>query len=201
MVVSNWSGILSFIGFPAPEVVSSLLQGALQYRCSLLGIATMKSSFKEDDASCATVYFNCSEENWAESSEIALFNSSEKIEISINCVQDLLLFVYFGIMICVPPLLTMVYAIFCNTMSVIFYCGTAMFFLLLCVYLNCVQLARTVECTEKANVLDFDIKKVVRRFANDLAKEFANRGQKWIASNEGGLVYGRMSAKKDLTDY
>ncbi|KAK9316464.1 hypothetical protein V1524DRAFT_426683 [Lipomyces starkeyi] len=75
-----------------------------------------------------------------------------------------------------------------------------------CISIVKVQLARAVslECTEKADVLKFDVNKVVRKFSNDLVK---NLGQKWMASNgayyyfiisgeEGGLVYGRMTAKK-----
>ncbi|KAK9311741.1 hypothetical protein V1524DRAFT_441517 [Lipomyces starkeyi] len=57
---------------------------------------------------CATVYFNTSEENWAESSEGALFNSSEKLEISINLVQELLVYVSLGIFVLGSSLLYMV---------------------------------------------------------------------------------------------
>ncbi|KAK9248032.1 hypothetical protein V1506DRAFT_551901 [Lipomyces tetrasporus] len=186
--------------------------------CLLLGV---KRSFKEDDVSCATVYFNCSKENWAESSEVASFNSSEKIEISINWVQDLLLLVLFGIWQCGGPLLTMVYGIFRaiqlrdTAMSVIFYFGTAMIFVLLCSYLVIAVMGfrtrrQSISTVEKADVLKFDVKKVVRKFAQDLAKDL---GPKWWIARDGaylyfiifgedlGLVYGRMSAKKDLADH
>ncbi|KAK9428244.1 hypothetical protein V1505DRAFT_227900 [Lipomyces doorenjongii] len=202
----------------------AIADGAIALVCLLLAIATMKSSVEEDDGSWATVYFNSSEENWAESSEIALFNSSEKIEISINWVQDLLLLVYVVIFYCGGPLLIMAYTIFRKTaMSVTFYYGCIVGFCLYVVVLVMsirtrgqlistveVQLAQAVslECSEKADVLKFDVKNVVRKFANDLAKSL---GQKWTASNgayyyfiiageQGGLVYGRMSAKKDLAD-
>ncbi|KAK9362841.1 hypothetical protein V1504DRAFT_447627 [Lipomyces starkeyi] len=148
----------------------------------------MKSSFKEDDASCATVYFSTSEENWAESSEIALFNSSEKIEISVNLVQELLVYVSLGIFIFGSPLLYMVDT-FCEKKRdretaispFLLGFGTGMYVWCLWWYLTGqvmmirmrrqlfvstvkVQLARPVNLkgTEKADVLKFDIKKVVR---------------------------------------
>ncbi|KAK9351812.1 hypothetical protein V1523DRAFT_415691 [Lipomyces doorenjongii] len=234
-----WGAVQSYINvdssFPADAVWSlsfgAIADSAIVLVCLLLFIATMKSSFKEDDASCATVYFNSSDENWAESSEVALFNSSETIEISVNWVQELLVYVSLGIFFLGSPLLSMVHAFrekkHESEKSISDYvqiCGTAM---PSCSYLMGVvpiirmrrelistaevQLARPVslECTEKADVLKFDVNKVVRKFARDLAK---NLGQKWMAGNgahyyfmiaaeEGGLVYGRMSAKKSLAVY
>ncbi|KAK9357687.1 hypothetical protein V1504DRAFT_413890 [Lipomyces starkeyi] len=222
-IVLVWGAVGSYVNvnnsFPV-DAVWSLSFGAIALVCLLLAIATMKSSSKEDDASCATVYFNSSEKNWAESSEVALFDSSEKIEISINFVQELV-YISLPMFIFISPLL---------------YIGTISHFLQVSgtvMYLQClyrlltglvktirmtrqlfistveVQLARSVSRTEKVDVLKFDVKKVVRKFANDLVKK--NLGQNWMASNgayyhfiiageEGGLVYGRMSAKEDLAD-
>ncbi|KAK9342001.1 hypothetical protein V1522DRAFT_71217 [Lipomyces starkeyi] len=223
-IVLVWSAVGSYVNvnnsFPV-NVVWSLSFGAIALVPLLLGIATLKSSFKEDDASCVTVYFNSSEENWAESSEVALFNSSEKIEISINYVQELV-YISLPMYIFGSPLL------YIGAISrFLRVSGTVMYLGCLCMCLTGlvktirkrrqlfistveVQLARPVdlECTEKADVLKFDVKKVVRKFANDLVKVL---GQKWMASNgayyhfiiaaeEGGLVYGRMTAKKDLAD-
>ncbi|ODQ74194.1 hypothetical protein LIPSTDRAFT_69766, partial [Lipomyces starkeyi NRRL Y-11557] len=207
-IVLVWGAVGSYVNvdnsIPVDAVWSlslgAIADCAIALVCLLLGIATVKSSFKEDDASCATVYFNSSEENWAESSEIALFNSSEKIEISISYVQELV-YISLPMFIFGSPLL---------------YIGAISRFLLtglvktirkgrqLFISTVEVQLARPVdlECTEKPDVLKFDVKKVVRKFANDLVK---NLGQKWMACNGayyyfivagegGGLVYGRMSA-------
>ncbi|KAK9349630.1 hypothetical protein V1523DRAFT_176639 [Lipomyces doorenjongii] len=223
--------------FPADAAWSlsfgAIADGAIALVCLLLGHATMKSSFKEDDAGYATVYFNSSDQDWVESSEVALFNSSEKIEISISWVQEVLVHISLGILSLGSPLLYMVDTIFREkerdreiASSVILRnCGTAMYIggsslYLVGLVMNIrrrrqlisiveAQLAQAVslECTEKADVLKFDVKGVVRKFAHDLAKDFARRGQKWKASNgayyyfiivgeEGGLVYGRMSAKK-----
>ncbi|KAK9312839.1 hypothetical protein V1524DRAFT_437966 [Lipomyces starkeyi] len=228
-----WGAVQSYVNGDnnVPAVaVWSLSFGAIALVSLLLGIATMKSSSKEDDASCVTVYFNSSEENWAESSEVALFNLSEKIEISVSWVKELLVCVSLGIFILGSPLLYMVDTFrekkhHRETDISVFLkgCGIGMYVWCVCFYFTGlvmiirmrrrdfistveVQLARLVdlECTEKADVLKFHVKKVVRKFANDLVK---NLGQKWMASNgayyhfiiageEGGLVYGRMTAKK-----
>ncbi|KAK9316465.1 hypothetical protein V1524DRAFT_446325 [Lipomyces starkeyi] len=212
-IVLVWGVVGSYVNidnsFPVDAVWSlsfgAIADGAFALVCLLLGIATMKSSFKEDDASCATIYFNSSEENWAESSEVALFNSSEKIEISVNWVKELLVYVSLGIFILGSPLL---YMCLCGYLMVL----VMMIRIKRQLFISTVegQLARAVnlECTEKADVLKINVKKVVGKFANDLVKDL---GQKWMARNgsyyyfviageEGGLVYGRISAKIDLAD-
>ncbi|KAK9326557.1 hypothetical protein V1520DRAFT_351104 [Lipomyces starkeyi] len=241
-IVLVWGAVVSYVNvdnsIPVDAVWSlslgAIADCAIALVCLLLGIATVKSSFKEDDASCATVYFNSSEENWAESSEVALFNSSEKIEIAINCVEGLLVYVSLGIFIFGSPLLYTVdtsrekkrdretaISLFLRGgaagMSVgalgLYLTGLVMMIRMrrqICVSTVEVQLAPPInlECTEKADVFKFDVKKIVRKFADDLAK---NLSQNWMASNgayyyfiiageEGGLVYGRMSATKGLAD-
>ncbi|KAK9327497.1 hypothetical protein V1520DRAFT_348664 [Lipomyces starkeyi] len=232
IVLLVWSAVGSYVdvdnSFLAYDVWSA--DGAFALVCLLLGVATLKSSFKEDDAVCATVYLNTSEEDWVESSEGALFNSSEKIEISITWAQELLVYVSSGLCYCSPLLYREREPDRETAMSVVRQnCVTA----IICLYLVCsclyvvggvmsiraarqlistveVQLAQPVslECTGKADALTFDVKKIVRKYAHDLVK---NLGKKWKASNgayyyfiisgeEGGLVYGRMSAKEDLAD-
>ncbi|KAK9482068.1 hypothetical protein V1527DRAFT_522281 [Lipomyces starkeyi] len=220
-----WGAVQSYINvdssFPADAVWSlsfgAIADSAIALVCLLLFIATMKSSFKEDDASCATVFFNSNDENWAESSEIASFNSSETIEISVNWVQELLVYVSLGIFMLGSPLLSMVYTFreknHDRAISISDYvqnCATA---LPSCLYLTGVvaiirmrrelistaevQLARPVslECTEKADVLKFDVNKVKWMASNGAHYYFM------ISGEEGGLVYGRMSANKDLAVY
>ncbi|KAK9311447.1 hypothetical protein V1522DRAFT_461004 [Lipomyces starkeyi] len=241
-IVLVWGAVGSYVNvdnsIPVDAVWSlslgAIADCAIALVCLLLGIATVKSSFKEDDASCATVYFNSSEENWAESSEVALFNSSEKIEIAINCVEGLWVYVSLGIFIFGSPLLYMVdtsretkreretaISLFRRGGAAGMYVGALGLYLMglvmmirmrrqICVSTVEVQVAPPInlECTEKADVFKFDVKKIVRKFADDLAK---NLSQNWMASNgayyyfiiageEGGLVYGRMSATKGLAD-
>ncbi|KAK9357156.1 hypothetical protein V1504DRAFT_399111 [Lipomyces starkeyi] len=225
-----WGAVQSYVNgdnsLPA-DAVWSLSFGAdvaIALVCLLLGVATMKSSNKEDDAGCATVYFNRSKEKWVESSDVALFNSSEKIEISINWVQELLVHASLGILFLGIALMSREKERDRErAMSVVLY---IMGILSSCVYLVAmaidirrnrqsisiveVQLARAVslECTEKDDVFKFDVKKVVRKITRDLAKGL---GQKWMARNgsyyyflisgeDGGLICGRMSAKNDLAD-
>ncbi|KAK9376449.1 uncharacterized protein V1513DRAFT_438690 [Lipomyces chichibuensis] len=51
--------------------------------CIVLGIYLLKSSFTKD-AGGVTVFFNATEENWVTSSDVALFNSSDRIQIAIH---------------------------------------------------------------------------------------------------------------------
>ncbi|KAK9247931.1 hypothetical protein V1506DRAFT_531074 [Lipomyces tetrasporus] len=56
--------------------------------CIFLGIYLLKSSFK-NEAGGVTVYFNATEENWVTSSDLALFNSSDRIEVAIKWPSEL----------------------------------------------------------------------------------------------------------------
>jgi hypothetical protein len=70
-----------------------------------------------------------------------------------------------------------------------------------------VQLAQAAsdKDVDNTHILNFDVGKIIRKFANDVAKEFASSGKKWmtdsgayydfaITGEHGGLVYGRMRA-------
>ncbi|KAJ8096768.1 hypothetical protein POJ06DRAFT_263358, partial [Lipomyces tetrasporus] len=57
----------------------------------------MFGSFKEDDAGCATVYFNATETNLVTSSDFAVFASSERTEIPIKWSAETLFLVVLGL--------------------------------------------------------------------------------------------------------
>ncbi|KAK9344089.1 hypothetical protein V1522DRAFT_191494 [Lipomyces starkeyi] len=183
----------------------------------------MKGSFKEDDAG-ATVYFN-TETNWVTSADFAVFDSSERMEIPIKWSVETLFLVVLGLFVwsnmlsslapmievyrtkAIPGIFNILQAIF-TTLS----CGFYIVFLVLIVKTRRrtvptieVQLAQAVsdKGVDIADILKFDIQKVIRKFANDIAK---GCGKKWtasagayynfaIAGEQGGLVYGRMRAR------
>ncbi|KAK9311841.1 hypothetical protein V1524DRAFT_450081 [Lipomyces starkeyi] len=179
----------------------------------------------KDDAGCATVYANATEKNWVTSSDFAVFDSSERMEIPIKWSVETLFLVVLGLFVwsnmlsslapmievyrtkAIPGIFNILQAIF-TTLS----CGFYIVFLVLIVKTRRrtvptieVQLAQAVsdKGVDIADILKFDIQKAIRKFANDIAK---GCGKKWtasagayydfaIAGEQGGLVYGRMRAR------
>ncbi|KAK9358038.1 hypothetical protein V1504DRAFT_462390 [Lipomyces starkeyi] len=199
--------------------------------CLCIGII-MKGSFKKDDAGCATVYFNATETNWVTPSDFALFDASESTEIPIKWSVETLFLVVFGLFVW-RTLLSNVASMIRNgrdgghkesmsDLSLIFW--TIWMTILCCLHIAVLVLTvemrrRTVSSievqlpqaasdkdVENADILKFDVGKVIRKFADDVAKEFASSGKKWMADSgvyydfaitgeHGGLVYGRMRAR------
>ncbi|KAK9344200.1 hypothetical protein V1522DRAFT_437672 [Lipomyces starkeyi] len=186
--------------------------------CIFLGIYLLKSSFKKE-SSGSTAYFNATEENWVTSSDLALFNSSNRIEIAINWSGEVFSQIVNGWVIVYVSAASiilnegeggrkkdkpgMVIIIF----SAIAYCAEIESLVLFLwwkrrtVSVVEVQFAQAVS-EKDADDLQFDVGKLVRKFANDAAK---GCGKKWtasagayydfaIAGEHGGLVYGRMRA-------
>ncbi|KAJ8101639.1 hypothetical protein POJ06DRAFT_68293 [Lipomyces tetrasporus] len=233
------------VGLPAPAVISGYAEGDISFLIStvlsvimlilitislFIGIVTLKSSFKEEDVACATVYLNTTEENWMASSELALFNPADRIQIAIKWSKEVLL---YGPCICALFLsglsqvifnegdghhkvtLSLMSSIISTIVLALANCfGVVLLVLLVRMIRRSVptvevQLAQAVSKEEADNLdmLEFDIGKVVRKFANDIAKDFASNGNKWtpsaggyydfaIAGVDGGLVYGRMKARR-----
>ncbi|KAK9324018.1 hypothetical protein V1517DRAFT_318520 [Lipomyces orientalis] len=186
---------------------------------SVITTTAMKSSFKEDDAACATVYFNTTDENWAAS---ALFNSSERMEIAMKLTKEVWLLTVQMLAVLIwgplalnewhghskeslPEIMTMV----STAMSVLFQFFSVA--ILVAVIRRSasslkVQFAHPVNEKDAGNAeaVKFDARKVVRKFADDIGKAFPNSRKEWpadagvyydfaIAGKDGGLVYGRMS--------
>ncbi|KAK9243546.1 hypothetical protein V1506DRAFT_544153 [Lipomyces tetrasporus] len=230
------------VGLTTPAVISCYAEGDVSFLIStvlsvimlvlitislFIGFVTLKSSFKEEDIACATVYLNTTEENWMASSELALFNPADRIQIAIKWRKEVLL---YAMHLC--PFLSGLSQVIFNegdghhkvTLSLM----SSIISTIVLALANCfgvvllvllvrmirpsvptveVQLAQAVSKDEADNVdmLEFDIGKVLRKFANDIAKDFASNGNKWtpsaggyydfaIAGVDGGLVYGRMKA-------
>ncbi|KAK9241836.1 hypothetical protein V1506DRAFT_444819, partial [Lipomyces tetrasporus] len=149
-----------------------------------IGIVTLNSSIEEEDVACATVYVNTTEENWVASSELALFNPADRIQIAIKWTNEGFSQVIFnegeGHQNTMFHILTIISTMLLAIASC---CGVV--FLVLAVRMMRrtvstveVQLAQVLSKDEADNVdmLEFDIGKVVRMFANDIAKDFANNG-------------------------
>ncbi|KAJ8097162.1 hypothetical protein POJ06DRAFT_286573 [Lipomyces tetrasporus] len=176
---------------------------------------TLKSSFKEDDAACATVYFNTKDENWA-SSDLALFNSSERMEIAIKWTKE----VWFQILLAVlvwSSALTNLVPFSLNELHghskiswpvIIIIVSTAMsvcsqFFgvaiLVKVIRRNLsleVQFAHPVNEKDADNsAVKFDARKVVRKFADDIKLAFANSRKEF--PTDAGLYYDFAIAGKD----
>ncbi|KAK9386665.1 hypothetical protein V1515DRAFT_537228 [Lipomyces mesembrius] len=154
-------------------------------------IATVKNLFRRNDALRATIYFNTEDENWVKLLDARTFNSSERLEVCIvlKVILPVVYYVFNAILACVA---------FVNTAKTIFR------MIRRSVSTLEVQLGRSVrdKDSEKADVLKFDVAKVVQMFANDIA----NSSEKSIASvgaycdfiitePEGAIVYGRLRAK------
>ncbi|KAK9482207.1 hypothetical protein V1527DRAFT_477137 [Lipomyces starkeyi] len=219
-IVSYADGEKCF-GIAAPALIFTL-------SCLCIGII-MKGSFKKDDAGCATVYFNATEKNQVTPSDFALFDASESTEIPIKWSVETLFLVVFGLFVLVPMLSNVATMIrngrdgghkeFMSDLSLIFWmtipCCLHIGLLVLTVEMRRrtvssieVQLAQAAsdKDVENANILKFDVGKVIRKFANDVAKECASSSKKWMADSgvyydfaitgeHGGLVYGRMRAR------
>ncbi|KAK9326838.1 hypothetical protein V1520DRAFT_350379 [Lipomyces starkeyi] len=179
---------------------------ALIFTISLYIGIIMKGSFKEDDAGCATVYFNATETNWVTSSDFAIFDSSERMEIPITWSVETLFLVVLGLFVWSNMLsnLAEVYrtkailGIFKIVQAILMAlsCGCYIVFLVLIVMTRRrtvptieVQLAQAVSDNgvDIADILKFDIRKVIRKFASDVAKEFASSGKNWMA--DSGVYY------------
>ncbi|KAK9483812.1 hypothetical protein V1527DRAFT_242616 [Lipomyces starkeyi] len=206
-------------------VNSSCIMGAVgmifTISCIFLGIYLLKCSFKKE-AGGATVYFNATEENWVTSSELALFNSSDRIEVAIKWSGEVFSEVVNNLLLCGGALSIILYeggrrkedkpGMVTIISSGISYCVHIAY---LVPFVWCmrqtvpvveVQFAQAVSEKDadnaNANILKFDAGKVARRFASDIAKEFgkkrtAGAGVYYdlaIAGEHGGLVYGRMRA-------
>ncbi|KAK9326839.1 hypothetical protein V1520DRAFT_350380 [Lipomyces starkeyi] len=195
-----------------------------------LGI-TMMSSLKEYDAGCVTVYFNATEKNWVTTSDIALFDSSESMEIPIKWSVEMLVQAVMGLCSwgrALSDLAPMIEVYRTKAMPDIAMILGSILNAIYCYWhvANLGQVIRarrravpTIEVqlaqadsdkdVDNADILNFDVGKIIRKFANDVAndvaKEFANSGKNWMADSgvyydfaitgeHGGLVYGRMRA-------
>ncbi|KAK9484846.1 hypothetical protein V1527DRAFT_181758 [Lipomyces starkeyi] len=189
--------------------------------CIFLGIYLLKSFFKKETGA-ATVYFNTAEENWVTSSDLALFNMSEWIEVAIKWpgelisqLENLWLHVWVTALCMIrtegegrrkkdkPSIVAIIFsAIACcaQIASQVLY----VWWMRRTVPVVEVQFAQAVS-EKDADNLQFDVGKVVRKFANDVAKGFGRSGKNWmagsgvyyyfaIAGERGSLVYGRMRA-------
>ncbi|KAK9327217.1 hypothetical protein V1520DRAFT_349407 [Lipomyces starkeyi] len=229
MVLYTLFGLLVMISYGAGD--SSFIIAAVgmtfTISCIFLGFYPLKSSFKKETG-VATVYFNATEENWVTLSDLALFNSSDRIEVAIKWPGELF-----------SQIVNLWLHTWVSALSIILNEGggrrkkdkpemvTIIFSAIAC----CAQIAsqmlfvrrmrRTVPVVEvqfaqavnekdadtaaDADLLRFDVEKIARKFANDVAKEFGSSGNKWmagsgvyydfaIAGEHSGLVYGRMRA-------
>ncbi|KAK9371644.1 uncharacterized protein V1513DRAFT_455030 [Lipomyces chichibuensis] len=197
-----------------------------------LGIIMM-GSLKDDDACCATVYFNATEKNWVTSSDVALFASSERMEISVKWSVEMLFLVVFGLYswgraplapLYLEPMIEIfrtkampgieVILVISKTTEIAIFCCMHISLLMKTVKKRRrtvptieVQLAQAAsdKDVDNADILNFDVGKVIRMFVNDVAKEFPSSCKTWmantgayydfaIAGKHGGLVYGRMRA-------
>ncbi|KAK9482206.1 hypothetical protein V1527DRAFT_35492 [Lipomyces starkeyi] len=194
--------------------------------CLYLGI-TMMSSLKGYDAGCVTVYFNATEKNWVTTSDFALFDSSESMEIPVKWSVEMLVQAVIGLcswgralsdlalMIEVyrtkaMPDISMILGSILNAMYCYWHVASLVQVIrarrraVLTIEVQLAQ-AATDKNVDNADILNCDVGKVIRKFANDVAKEFASSGKKWMADSgvyydfaitgeHGALVYGRMRA-------
>ncbi|KAK9430953.1 hypothetical protein V1505DRAFT_369573 [Lipomyces doorenjongii] len=201
--------------------VSSLLSFLTVF---VADIATVKNLFRRNDALRATIYFNSEDEKWVKSLDAKTFNSSERLEVSIKWVAIVLgqgfasisfLFCFFLECIAIfdigegdsMVILPAVYCVFNAVFACVAFVNTTKTTFRMIrrsVSTLEVQLAQSVrdKDAERADVLKFDVAKVVKMFANDIA----NSSEKSIArvdaycdfiitEPEGAIVYGRLRAK------
>ncbi|KAK9243181.1 hypothetical protein V1506DRAFT_568578 [Lipomyces tetrasporus] len=192
-VVSYVYGKMSFLTTSVLCVTASFLAVLIFF---VVTTTAMKSSFKEDDAACITVYFNTTNENWAASSDSALFNSSERMEIAIKeSLPDIMIMVSTAM----------------SVLSQFFSVAILVRVIRRSASSVDVQFAHPVNAKDAGNAdaVKFDARKVVRKFADDIAKAFPNSGKGCptdagvyydfaISGKDGGLVYGRIRASADI---
>ncbi|KAK9349841.1 hypothetical protein V1523DRAFT_139692 [Lipomyces doorenjongii] len=219
MVLYTLFGLLVIISYGAGDssVIIAAVCMIFTISCIFLGIYLLKSCFKKE-AGGATVYFNAAEENWVPSSELALFNLKETMEVTITWNGELIsqvlncwLVTWSSALSIIneaeglhkeekPGTATRIFnAIACCAQS-----ASAVLFvwhMKRTVPVVKMQFAQAVS-EKDAEILQFDVGKVAIKFANDIAKEL---GKKWtasagvyydfaIAGAHGGLVHGRMWA-------
>ncbi|KAK9426936.1 hypothetical protein V1505DRAFT_402818 [Lipomyces doorenjongii] len=159
--------------------------------------ANVKNLFRRNDALRATVYFNTDDENWVKSLVAKTFNSSERGS-----------FDQMGCYCALPRIgINLVFILLLSGM----YCDIRQMRTSQQDYLQDdktsvstleVQLAQSVrdKDAERADVLKFDVAKVVQLFANDMsANDIVNSRKSYchfiITEPEGAIVYGRLRAK------
>ncbi|KAK9388466.1 hypothetical protein V1515DRAFT_614521 [Lipomyces mesembrius] len=146
------------------------------------------ASFKEDDAGCATVYFNATEKNWVTSSDFALFASWKRMEISVKWSGEMLLPVVIGLFAW-SNMLSTVASIIRNggdggrkefTSDLFVIVGAILGAISCCAHI--VMVVLIVKTRNRAvPTIEIQLAMVLRKFAKDVAKEFANNGKKSIA--------------------
>ncbi|KAK9483813.1 hypothetical protein V1527DRAFT_498078 [Lipomyces starkeyi] len=159
-----------------------------------LGIIMM-GSLKDDDACCATVYFNATDKNWVTSSDFALFASLERMEIPIKWSVEMLAPSNLAPMIEIYRTKAMPgIKVILGTIEIAL-CG-GLHIQRRTVPTIEVQLAQAAsdKDVDNADILNFDVGKVIRMFVNDVAKDTGAYYDFAIAGKHGGLVYGRMRA-------
>ncbi|KAK9247930.1 hypothetical protein V1506DRAFT_398145 [Lipomyces tetrasporus] len=201
-------GLLGLVTNDAEDVNSFPIGVLFTIICFCMGFI-IKGSFKEDDAGCATVYFNATETNLVTSSDFAVFASSERTEIPIKWSAETLFLVVLGLYAW-SAMLSYVATMIRKggiggrkiSMSDLFLIlGAICIAILCCSHIAIlVQIVKTRRRTvpsievqlaqaasdkdvESADILKLDVGKVIRKFANDVAKEFARNGKKWMADS------------------
>ncbi|KAK9352069.1 hypothetical protein V1523DRAFT_352150, partial [Lipomyces doorenjongii] len=148
--------------------------------------ANVKNLFRRNDALLATVYFNTEDENWVKSLVAKTFNSSERGSFyQMGCYCALpriginLVFILLLSGICLLYIIAVFACVaFVNTIK------TTFRMIRRSVSTLEVQLAQSVrdKDAERADVLKFDVAKVVQLFANDMsANDIVNSSEKSIA--------------------
>ncbi|KAK9372642.1 uncharacterized protein V1513DRAFT_481087 [Lipomyces chichibuensis] len=152
---------------------------SLLFSISLFMIIIMKGSFKEDDAGCATIPIK-----WSGEMLVLVVISIFFRKVLLSMLAPMIEVYRIK---AIPSILKIVQAIFMAP-----FC---------CIYVALlVQIVKTRRHTvptievqlaqaasdkdvENTDILKFDVGKVIRKFANDVAKEFASSGKKWIADS------------------
>ncbi|KAJ8098926.1 hypothetical protein POJ06DRAFT_258358 [Lipomyces tetrasporus] len=223
MVEYAMFGSLPVLGYVNGEI-SFLTMSVLVVSASFLAVltlfvitTTLKSSFKEDDAACATLYFNVKDENWVASSDSALFSSSERMEIAIKWTKD----VWFQILLAVlvwscaltnlvslplnewhghskvswPDIIIIVSAL--SVCSQFFSVAMQVRVIRRTASSLEVQFAHPVneKDADNAGAVTFDARIVVRKFADDIKQAFAKSRKE--CPTDAGVYYDFAIAGKD----
>ncbi|KAK9233949.1 hypothetical protein V1525DRAFT_414731 [Lipomyces kononenkoae] len=227
-------GLLELLSSDAENANRFRTGGLLIIICLYMGFI-IQGTFKEDDAGCATVYFNATETNLVTSSDFALFASSERTEILIKWSVETLLLVVSGLFVwssMLSNVATMIRNGGIGSRKMSLRNWFLIFWAIVIAIFCCIHIAILVQITKtrkltvpsievqlaqaasdkdigNADIIKFDVGKIIRKFANDVAKEFASSGKKWMADSgvyydfaitgrHGGLVYGRMRASRSV---